>query len=89
MCNTDLLWVEVSVITFLLLMGHIFPGHFERSPRLRKFVKAIDSLVVVIVLSFFLIRKNSCFYSVWIIPDSNFTHPWSLASEKGSEWMDG
>lgn len=52
MWDTDSLWVEVSVISFFLLMGHIFLGHFEeRSPRLRKFVKAVTSLVLVIVLS--------------------------------------
>jgi hypothetical protein len=52
MWNTDSLWVEISVISTFLLMGHIFLGHFEeRSPKLRKFLKAVTALVLVIVLS--------------------------------------
>ena len=44
--------MEISVISFSLLMGHICLGHFEeRSSRLRKFGKAVTSLILVVVLS--------------------------------------
>ncbi len=52
MWNTDSLWVEVSVISFFLLTGHIFLGHFEeRTPKLRKFVKAISLVSMIVLLS--------------------------------------
>jgi len=52
MWNTDSLWLEISIVSFFLLMGHIFMGHFEeRTPKLRKFAKVVASLVLVIVLS--------------------------------------
>ncbi len=52
MWNTDSLWLEISIVSFFLLMGHIFMGHFEeRTPKLRKFGKAVATLVLVILLS--------------------------------------
>jgi len=52
MWNTDSLWLEISIVSFFLLIGHIFMGHFEeRTPKLRKSGKAVASLVLVIVLS--------------------------------------
>jgi len=52
MWNTDSLWVEISIVSFFLLLGHIFLGHFEeRSPKHRKIDKVVASLVLVIVLS--------------------------------------
>jgi hypothetical protein len=54
MWNTESLWFEVAFVSFFLLMGHIFLGHFEeRTPKLRKFGKAVTSLVLMVVLSFF------------------------------------
>lgn len=54
MWNTESLWVEVAVVSFLLMLGHIFFGHFEeRSPKLRKLGKAIATMVLVVVLSYF------------------------------------
>ena len=52
MWNADSLWVEVSVISLFLLTGHIFIGHFEeRTPKLRKFAKAIASVALMVLLS--------------------------------------
>lgn len=52
MWNTESLWVEVAVMSFFLLMGHIFMGHFEeRTPKLRKFAKAIAFVVLMVLLS--------------------------------------
>ena len=52
MWNTNSLWFEVSVVTIFSLPGHLFLGHFEeRSPKLRKLLKYIATLIVVITLS--------------------------------------
>ena len=52
MWNTQSYWFEVSIVTMLLLLGHIFLGHFEeRSPSWRKLLKFVLTLVIVISLS--------------------------------------
>jgi hypothetical protein len=52
MWSTDTLWFEFAMVTLLLLLGNMFLGHFEeRSPRWRKLVKYLVTLVVVISIS--------------------------------------
>lgn len=52
MWSTNSLWFEVSLVSILILLGHIFLGHFEeRSPRWRKLVKYVIALAIVITLS--------------------------------------
>jgi hypothetical protein len=54
MWNTDTLWLEVSVVTIVILIGNIFLGHFEeRSPRWRKLVKYVAVLAIVLCISAF------------------------------------
>ena len=52
MWKTDSLWFEVAVVSILILLGHIFLGHFEeRSPKWRKLAKYISVLVIVLAMS--------------------------------------
>ena len=54
MWKTDSMWFELAIVSFMLLVGHISFGHFEeRSSRLRKFTKAIVSILLMITLSYF------------------------------------
>jgi hypothetical protein len=54
MWNTDTLWFEIAIVNILILLGHIFLGHFEeRSPKWRKLLKYIVTLVVIISISIF------------------------------------
>ena len=54
MWNTNTLWVEVSVVTILFLLGHIFLGHFEeRSPKWRKLLKYVLTLSIILALSIY------------------------------------
>jgi len=68
--NTESLWVEVSVISLFLLLGHIFFGHFEeRSPKFRKLVKAILTIILVIGLSVYFGRTIAfVVMALWLIP---------------------
>jgi hypothetical protein len=70
MWNTDSLWVEVSAISFFLLLGHIFFGHFEeRSPKLRKLLKAIGAIILMVLLSIYFGRSVAfAVMGLWIIP---------------------
>ena len=54
MWNTESLWFEVAAVSFVLMLGHIFMGHFEeRTPALRKFIKAIAAISLIVLLSYF------------------------------------
>jgi len=57
MWNTNTIWFEVSLVTLLFLLGNIFLGHFEeRSPRWRKMIKYLMTLIIILSLSIFLGR---------------------------------
>ena len=54
MWNTNTVWFEIAIVTIFFLLGHIFLGHFEeRSPKWRKLVKYLVTLVVIISISLF------------------------------------
>ena len=54
MWNTSSLWLEVSVVSIFLLLGHIFMGHFEeRTSPWRKLGKAVVTLIIVLLLSIY------------------------------------
>ena len=54
MWQTNTLWVEISVVTFIFLLGNIFLGHFEeRSPNWRKAVKYIVTAVIIVSISIY------------------------------------
>jgi len=57
MWNTNTLWFEIAIVSILILLGHIFLGHFEeRSPAWRKLLKYLATLAIIISLSVFLGR---------------------------------
>ena len=57
MWNTNTLWFEIAIVSILILLGHIFLGHFEeRSPKWRKLLKYLVTVVIIISLSIFLGR---------------------------------
>ena len=52
MWYTGTLWFEISIVTIIILLGNIFLGHFEeRSPRWRKLIKYVITLVIIVCLS--------------------------------------
>lgn len=52
MWNTNSLWFEVSIVTVFFLLGNIYFGHFEeRSPKWRKLVKYLITLIIIISIS--------------------------------------
>jgi hypothetical protein len=54
MWDTGSLWFEVAVVSSLIALGHIFLGHFEeRTPKLRKFIKYIITMIFVLGLSIY------------------------------------
>lgn len=54
MWKTETIWFEIAVVTIFFLIGHIYLGHFEeRSPKGRKLLKYLVTLVVIVSLSVF------------------------------------
>jgi hypothetical protein len=57
MWSTSSIWFEVAVVSIFYLLGNIYFGHFEeRSPKWRKVVKYLATLIIIICLSVFLGR---------------------------------
>ena len=57
MWNTNSLWFEISVVSMIFVLGHIFLGHFEeRSSKGKKLFKYLLTLIIVITISIFLGR---------------------------------
>jgi len=52
MWNTNTLWFEIAIVSIVILLGHIFLGHFEeRSLKWRKLLKYLVTVLVIILLS--------------------------------------
>lgn len=70
MWNTNSLWLEVSVVTFMFLLGHIYFGHFEeRSPKWRKVLKYIVTLAIILTISVYVGRVYAfTIFAVALLP---------------------
>ena len=54
MWDTNTIWFDVAIVSFLFLLGHMFLGHFEeRSPKWRKLVKYLVTVFIVVSISVF------------------------------------
>jgi hypothetical protein len=54
MWNSNTLWFEITIVSILFLLGHIYLGHFEeRSPKWRKLVKYLVTIIVIVSISVF------------------------------------
>ena len=54
MWQTNTIWFEVSIVTFVILVGNIYFGHFEeRSPRWRALLKYFVTLAIVVLISIY------------------------------------
>jgi hypothetical protein len=54
MWNTNTIWFEITIVSLVFLLGNIFLGHFEeRSPKWRKLLKYIVTVIIVVSISMF------------------------------------
>ncbi|MBX2984814.1 MAG: hypothetical protein LC109_00450 [Bacteroidia bacterium] len=70
MWETNSLWFEIAIVSITIALGHILLGHFEeRTPRIRKLIKYIVTLIVVVGLSLCFGRTVALtVYSIFFIP---------------------
>ncbi|HSI77933.1 MAG TPA: hypothetical protein VK957_18685 [Lunatimonas sp.] len=85
--NTDTLWFEIALVSFVFALGNILLGHFEeKTPKSRRVTKFISSLCVVCLLSYFFGRNTAlvclaiAFIPVFII------HLWWLPKKGINGW---
>ena len=70
MWNTNTIWFDVTIVSIVLLLGHIAFGHFEeRSPRWRKLLKAVITFALMISLNL-LFGRTIAFtvLGLWLLP---------------------
>lgn len=61
----DSIWFEIAVVSNLILLGHIFLGHFEeRSSKWRKLLKYIITLIIVLLLSIYINRMAAVIFLI-------------------------
>jgi len=52
MWDTNTLWFVIAIVSIVILLGHILLGHFEeRSPKWRKLLKYLVTVLVIILIS--------------------------------------
>jgi hypothetical protein len=52
MWTTNTLWFEIAIVSIMYLLGHIFLGHFEeRSPKWRKLLKYVLTVIIIVAIS--------------------------------------
>jgi hypothetical protein len=52
MWHTDTLWFEIGIVSIFYLFGNIYFGHFEeRSPKWKKVVKYLVTVLIICLLS--------------------------------------
>jgi hypothetical protein len=70
MWSTDTIWFDISIVSFVLILGHSSLGHFEeRSPRWRKIIKTIITFTLMISLNL-LFGRTIAFVvlGLWLLP---------------------
>ena len=67
---TNTIWFDITVVSIVLLLGHIAFGHFEeRSPRWRKLLKALITFALMISLNLFFGRTIAFIVlGLWLLP---------------------
>ncbi|MFZ2900645.1 MAG: hypothetical protein WA004_18580 [Saprospiraceae bacterium] len=64
---TDSLWLEIAVVSIVILLGHIFLGHFEeRSPKWRKLLKYLIALALICAISV-LVSRTAAFITLGVM----------------------
>jgi hypothetical protein len=54
MWETNTIWFEIAIVSIVFLLGNIYLGHFEeRSPKTRKLLKYLATLILIIAISTF------------------------------------
>jgi hypothetical protein len=84
MWATNSLWFEIAIVSIIYALGNILMGHFEeRTPKTRRVMKYVLTLLIVCGLSYYFGRAVSLgLLAVFIIP-LLYIHGYYLPKKKG------
>ena len=90
MWTTESLWFEIAIVSIIYALGNIIMGHFEeRTPKIRRVVKYLLTLLLVCGISIMFGRTVSMiFLSSFIIP-LLYVHAYYLPRKKGINGFTG
>jgi uncharacterized membrane protein YoaK (UPF0700 family) len=81
------MWFEIAIVALLLLLGQILFGHFEeKTPRWRKLLKSVLSLILFVTISYFFGRFWFFAAMVIAIIPVLYLHVWWLPSKGINGW---
>jgi len=84
MWTTDSLWFEIAIVSIIFALGNIIFGVFEeRTPRLRKVVKYLVTMVLVCGISFYFGRTISMSLLGSLFLPVLYIHAYYLPIKKG------
>lgn len=85
--ETDTLWLEIALVSFVFALGNILLGHFEeKTPKIRRLAKFITTLCLVCLISNFFGRNTALiFLAIAFIPVF-IIHLWWLPKKGINGW---
>jgi hypothetical protein len=84
MWSTESLWFEVAVVSIIYALGNILMGHFEeQTPKIRRVLKYVLTLIIVCGISFFLGRAVAMILLACFIIPLIYVHGYVLPKKKG------
>jgi hypothetical protein len=84
MFETDSLWFEIAIISFVFALGNITMGHFEeRTPKFRRVGKYILVMIVFCLMSVWLGRTIALIALFISFLPILYVHGWYLPKKRG------
>jgi hypothetical protein len=87
MWRTDTYWFDVAVMSFLLMLGHLFFGRFsEHQPRWRRLLKSLIGIAFIVAITAFLGRTWTWVFMGVIAVAVLVVHGWWLPRNGVNGW---
>jgi hypothetical protein len=81
------LWFEISIVSMVFTLGHIFLGHFEeRTPKWRKLLKFLISILIVCLVSVYGSRQIAMVLLGCMFIPVIYVHAYLLPSKGINGW---
>ena len=88
MWANDSLWFEVAIISIGFTLGHITFGLFEeRTPRWRKLLKYVLTLIIGLSISIYVSKIGHVYFFWHYVPGSDL-YPLRVIAQKRHKWLD-
>ena len=90
MWATDSFWFEVAIVSIIYAIGNIVFGHFaEQTPKWRRVLKYILTLIIIIALSYYAGRTVAMIVPGILFLPLLYVHGYYLPKKKGINGLTG